>query len=204
MATVTKTWSFASDVMGMTAIGSSSIPFGWVNDGNPAGAVKFTSTLKAQTNVNQTAEVLNPTDTWETWGVPAGATVTSLAITAWQSRLVANSRLSAANFQVNVINFSGTPVHTAGPLISATLPITPTATTYSAGAAGSAVAVDATYQPSSTPVSLQLSYTETTTNQTGVSVDYRFDEITLAITYTPPSGGGTPVAMSPAAMLMGM
>lgn len=197
----TKTWSFATDAMGMTAIaGSASINFGWVSADQ---AIQFTSATKNLASQFRAVSRSTTGETWETWGVPPGSTVRAIQVTGWSKRLAANTGLTAAQITIDVIDSGGLLVYgAAGNAIAATLPTTPTATTYSAGAAGASLAVNAEFQASTTDVRLQLKYTESTGNTNNPSVDYRFDEITLQMTYS--GGGGTPAAMSPASMLMGM
>jgi hypothetical protein len=203
MATVTKTWSFTTDAMGLAAsAGSTSISFGWVSADQ---AIQFTSALKNLASAFRVAVRATTGETWETWGVPSGATVTTVQATAWNKRLAANTGLTAAQIQADLVASDGSLVYgAAGNLILTTLPTTPTATAYSAGAAGASLPISVAYQASTTDVRLQLRYTVSSGNTNNPSVDYRFDEIAVQITYTPPTGGGPPAAMTPAAMLLGM
>lgn len=200
MATVTKTWSFPTDAMGLVkTTGSASITFAWVSADQ---AIQFST---ASRNFSGNAAVATPdsTDTWETWGVPAGSTVTGIRLAGWKSRLAANVGLTSATLQFEVVDSFGTSL-TNPTLYTATLATTPTATTYTAGPAGSLQSVTATFQPSNSYVRLQLFYTEATGTAQSPNVKYLFDDIAYEITYTPPAGGGGAAAAQPAALLMAL
>jgi hypothetical protein len=187
MATVAKTWDFTADAMGLADSGSdANLAFAW--DATDR-AVKFTCTAKSVT-ATELARRATTGETWETWGVPAGATVTGLQVTGWAKKLVSNTKLSSHTLVVSVVDPAGALVHAAaGDLLSTTLPTT-VDVGYVAQAAGPVVAVDAAYQASNTDVRLGLSYSVTTSGGGGsASVDQRFDAITLEIAYTPPGGG---------------
>lgn len=205
--TVVKTWAFASDAEGLADAGNTAnLTFAAeTGDGNPAGSVKLTTGTKGQT-LTEFARRATTGETWETWGVPSGGTVTAVQVTAWSERLVANTKLSSHSLKARVIGSGGTTVHSVGDALDAALGTT-TDATWQAGTAGSSRAVDAGSQASTTDVRLELEYTVTTSGGGGsANVDQRFDQIALTITYTPGGGGGeAPVRRRPAVRrLMGV
>ncbi len=181
--TGTKTWNFTGNAEGLADPGNhASVAFSFDATDN---AVLFSTTVKSLTNAVEFGRKSTTGETWETWGVPVGATVTNVQITAWQEKLVANSKLSAHSIKARIINSSGTTIHTAGDILDVALGTTLDAS-YQAGVAGTQRAVDASYQASTTDVRLELEYTVTTLGGGGTAaVDQRFDVITLTITYTP-------------------
>lgn len=183
MPTVTKTFTFASGTEGLLDLGISGVTFAHVaGDGNPSGSIQFTQATKLVTQSEIGAR--NTTgETWETWGVPAGSTVTSVQITAWQERLAANTKLSSHSVQMQVMG-SDSASALAGDLINTSLGTT-TDATWQAGAAGSSQAVNTNRQASTTDVRLYITYSVTTSGGGGsANVDQRFDQIELTITYT--------------------
>jgi hypothetical protein len=185
MPTVVKTWAFASDAEGLTDAGVSAVAFAHLTtDGNPSGCVRFTQATKAVTQ-SERALRASTGETWESWGVPAGATVTGVQVTAWQEKLAANTKLSSHSISARVIGSGGASVHSAGDLLAAVALGTTTDATWQAGAAGTARAVDSGAQASGTDVRLELEYSVVTSGGGGsASVDQRFDQIQLTITYT--------------------
>lgn len=188
-ATQVKTWSFLSGSEGLADAGNENkLDFQHESgDGSPAGSVSFTTSTKSST-LQEFARRPSTGETWETWGVPAGSTVTSVQITAWKERTVANTKLSSHTFKARIIGSGGSTVHSAGDLLSVSL-ATGTDASWQTGSAGSSRAVDGGSQASTTDVRLELDYTVTTSGGGGgANVDQRFDEISLTITYTAPSG----------------
>ena len=189
MATAVKTWVFASDAEGLVDAGNSaSLGFAYEgSDGNGAGCVKFTQSMQNAGDQTEYARRAATGETWEDWGVPAGATVTQVQITGWDERLVSNNKLSNHSLDVRVINSGGTTVHSAGDLLGVSLG-TGTDSTWQSGGAGTQRAVDASYQASDTDVRLMLIYQCDINTGAGSDVDQRFDNIELTIVYT---AGGT-------------
>ena len=186
MPTVTKTWVFAADAEGLADAGvSANIAFAYEGaDGDPAsGCVKFTS-ASVPASIERARRAATG-QTWETWGVPAGATVTNVQITAWRSKVVAESGGGINIARMRIVDSAAASVHSAGDLISS--PVGAPAT-WITNPAGSARAVNALSQASTTDVRLEIEY-ETYTTGTN---DVRFDTITLAITYV--GGGSTSMA----------
>lgn len=187
-----KTFVFATDAEGLADAGNAaSLVFAYVSaDGNPSGSIGYTTTLESVTQT-EFARRASTGQTWETWGVPTGATVTSVVVAAWNEKTAGVTKLSSHSLKARIINSSGTTIHSAGDLLNATLSIT-SDTTWQSGTAGSSVAVDSSYQASTTDVRLELEYTVTTSGGGGsAAVDQRFDNIRIDITYTPAPSGTT-------------
>lgn len=184
MPSVTKTWTFASGAEGLADAGNSAVTFAaQAGDGNPADSVKFTQGTKSVTHT-EFARRATTGETWETWGVPAGATVTDVQVTAWSERLVSNTKLSSHSIKARIIDSGGASVHAAGDLLDVALGTT-TDASWQAGAAGTQRAVDSAKQASTTDVRLELEYGVTTSGGGGsANVDQRFDQIELTITYS--------------------
>lgn len=185
MPTVTRTWAFASDAEGLADAGVSGVVFGFLGtDGNPSGCVRFTQANKAQ-NVTERALRASTGQTWESWGVPAGATVTQVQVTAWSEKLVANTKLTSHTISARIVGAGGASVHSAGDLLAAVALGTTVDASWQAGAAGTARAVDSGSQASGTDVRLELEYAVVTSGGGGsASVDQRFDQVQLTITYS--------------------
>jgi len=183
---LTKTWStWNSGVVGENLVdGGQSSQIVYSRDATDSAA-KFVNTYaSAGTNGEIAREVTG--DTWEAWGVPAGATVTSVQLTGWAKKQVANTALTSQSWGISIVNSSGTKIHgsTSNLVTSGTLPTTIDAG-YVSGAAGSTVAVDSAYQASTTVVRLQLTVTQTTT--ASASADVRFNDVAILIMYTVPT-----------------
>lgn len=188
MPVINKVWSFESDAEGLSDRGNTaSITFAWqtgYSQSASGGCVKFTMTSKSAT-ATEYAYNSSTGATWQTWGVPINAKVTTVQITSWYERTVAVTKLTTNTVNIYIINSDGTTVHSAGNLIAAY----DAGTTADSGAwvsatAGSARAVDAAYQASSTDVRLRIDQSFVTGGtSSAASVDQRYDTITLAITY---------------------
>lgn len=188
--TGTKTWAFAADAEGLTDAGNAAnLTFAaHAGDGNPADSVKFTTPTKGQT-MTEFARRSGTGETWETWGIPSGATVTDVQITAWNEKLRANTKLSSHSVKARIIGSGGSSVHSAGDLLDASLG-TAIDSSWQSGAAGTSRAVDAGNQASTTDVRLELEYTVVTSGGGGsANVDQGFDQIQLTVTYSPPPSG---------------
>jgi hypothetical protein len=188
--TTTKTWAFAADSEGLADAGNSTnLTFAaHAGDGNPADSIKFTTATKGQT-MTEFARRSGTGETWETWGIPSGATVTDVQITAWDEKLRANSKLSSHSIKARIIGSGGSSVHSAGDLLDVALGTT-VDSSWQSPAGGTSQAVDAGSQASTTDVRLELEYTVTTTGGGGsTNVDQGFDQIQLTVTYTPPPSG---------------
>ena len=192
----TKTWVFASDTEGLADAGNhANVSFAHeAGDGNPSGAAEFSTSTKALSAATEFARKASTGDTWETWGVPAGATVTQVQVTAWDEKLTANTKLTSHTLKARVIGSGGGTVHSAGDLLDVAMGTTVDAS-WQAGAAGTARAVDAGSQAASTDVRLELQWVVTTSGGGGsADVQQDLDNIELTITYTP-GGGGPPKSL---------
>lgn len=184
MATVDKTWVFAADNEGLADVGDSAISVAHDTAGNPGGSLEF---LGAASGLTERARRASTGETWETWGVPSGSTVTSVQVISWDKRHWDGGG-QTPRFRMRVVGSGGTTVHTAGELVD---------TTFGSGAdgawssqgAGTSRAVDAGSQPSTTDVRLEV---QVDINPAGVSFDHGIDNILLRMTYTA-GGGGTTV-----------
>lgn len=181
MATVDKTFSFASDAEGLTDQVQSGVVFAWLSsDGSPAnGCVRFTQATKS---VTQTESAVQTGKVWTDWGVPAGATVTHMQLISMNEKLATNTKLSSHNFRVNVRDAS---VYVgSGWLYDAALGTTVDSSWQAIGA-GTQQTIDAGKGDSTDPANLYLEYTVTTSGGGGnAAVDQRVDEIVIRLTYT--------------------
>lgn len=204
MPTVVKTWSFATDAEGLAdAGGSSSIAFAYEGgDGSAsAGCVKFTTAVDGLVNETEQGRKVSTADTWETWGVPGGATVTNVQVTAWKAKLADDTGLSEANdckLTIQAVDASAVSVTDADLIGSQNI----TSLSWTAMSAGSLRGVISGKQTSSTPVRLELEV-RLSTDDPSTSVDVRFDSIELTITYDDGTTGGA-VTPPVASVVMGM
>lgn len=183
MATVTKTWTFAADNEGLADVGDSAISLAHDTAGNPGGSLEF---LGAASGTTERARRATTGQTWETWGVPAGSTVTDVQVTGWDSRKWANT--GTPTVKVRVVGSGGGTVHSAGDLVSLALGAGANVA-WVANGAGTSRAVDSGSQPSTTDVRLEIQI-DLTAAQSGF--DLGLDNIALLITYT--AGGPTAVS----------
>ncbi len=178
MATVTKTWNFASDAEGFVDVGDTGkIAFEYDSStGYPSsGSVRFNQTF----NGSSSERARTGTGvTWETWGVPAGSTVTSANITFYAKKNM-SSGFTSVTFKARILNSSDTTVHSAGDIYSATI----SATTWGALYTGTSRNIDSSYQASSTNVKMEIAVDPITTT-TALSRYLNIDTIVLTITYT--------------------
>lgn len=183
MPTVVKQWLFASDAQGLADAGNhANIAFAHESgDGSPAnGCVKFTTSTNNLNQQSEYARRASTGETWVTWGVPAGALVTSVQITGWRSKVQSDGGLTNYTLKARVVDSAGASVHSAGDLLSDdAVPYSGTWTTESAGVSRS---INADKQAAATDVRLELQWT-VTTQFAGTNVDARFDSIELTITY---------------------
>lgn len=181
-----KTWA---DFAGFTDQGvTASITAQIDAAGNPGPSCDFTTTTAGLTGALE--KWRGPSATWESWGVPAGAVVTTVQITGFDTQCYARAGVTAnPTIKMRLVDATtGTTVHAAGELQSASLAETVDAA-WHARTAGTARTVDSGKQASTTAVKLELELTITTT--TSVNSDFGFDNVVLAITYAAPAGAGT-------------
>lgn len=190
MATVDKTWVFASDNEGLADVGDSAWTINHDTAGNPGGSLEYGADTLSGT-VTERARRATTGETWETWGVPAGSTVTDVQVISFDSRdWQGGSGTTSFTVKARVVNSSAATVHSAGDLYNAAVNAT---NVWSANGAGTSRAVDASYQASTTDVRLEV---EVTVVKSASSVtDLGLDNILLRITYT--AGGATTLPRTP-------
>jgi hypothetical protein len=185
MATVTKTWVFASDNEELADGGNhANITLNHDTAGNPGGSMDFVTDDVALTNAIEFARASSTTPTWETWGVPAGAIVTDVQITGydWRQWGVA-ARITSHGYKMRVVDSAGATVHSAGDLVATDPSTNVDHVSWQSVGAGTSRAVDAGKQASTTQVRLEVEY-RITRVATGTDLcDVGFDNIELTITY---------------------
>lgn len=192
-ATVVKTWTFVSTTEGLADAGNSAtLTFAAeTSTGNPTNSVKFSFNTK-NASATEFARNASTGETWETWGVPAGGTVTSIQVTAW-SEITGPGLFGVTvnNFSARIISSTGTSVTSgAGDIITTTAMGTTDDTAWTVQSAGSSRAVNSASQASTTDVRLELQQAVTTSGALGILLQ-EYDQIELTITYTPGAGGGS-------------
>jgi hypothetical protein len=121
-------------------------------------------------------------ETWETWGVPAGATVTGVELVTYD-RAITNTggRVTDSLVEVDILNSAGSASVLSGVLLSNTNRTT--GSTAGATGAGSR-SVSGGSQASNTVVRLQF-FNQLSSNSSSVTWSYSLDNLLLRITYTP-------------------
>lgn len=177
MPTVDKTWVFASDNEGLADVGVGAWTINHDTAGNPGGSLEFGADAL---NGTFTEKARRPStgETWETWGVPAGATVTDVQVISWEYRTYAITVTSYA-FTMRILDSAAVSVHSAGDLASLTLTLNGV---WNAVGAGTSRAVDAGKQASTTDVRLEVEGTVVTGG--AKNPDVGIDNVLLRITYT--------------------
>lgn len=179
MATVDKTWDFPADAMGLADVGDSAITVVW--DGG-AGAVSGNGSLEftgAATGVTERARRASTGETWETWGVPPGSTVTDVQLQQAYKRRWDGSAPTAA-LAMRIVDSAAASVHSAGDILTVAA-ATGADGAWVAQGVGTSRAVDSGKQASTTDVRLEVQITSGAPNST---LDFGVDAITLRITYT--------------------
>jgi hypothetical protein len=143
-------------------------------------AAKFT--MLGPTSNNEYAAPASTTETWETWGIPAGKTVTAVQLISWKKKLVSNTGFSSMTYSINIV--LGTNVNqkvTDSEMMPAvTDPLTQDSS-YVDQTAGSQVSVSSSYQASTTAVKLKIMVGFTNSASGG---DLRFDDVAVKIWFT--------------------
>ena len=106
--------------MGLADVGDSAISVVWdggAGNGGAAGSLEFTG---AATGVTERARRSSTGETWETWGVPSGATVTDVQVISWAKRRWDGNSMTAT-VAMRVLDSTAASVHSAGDLVSAAL-----------------------------------------------------------------------------------
>ena len=171
MATVQRTFSFATNAEGLTDQAVSAIAFAWDGaDGNPAGCVKFTQGTK---NVTQSERATTSGLTWASYGVPAGATVNTARVVSFWRKVAANTKLTSHTLAIRAAGLG---------LAADTLPTVVGGWLAGGGIAAAQSAAGAT---ASATAELELQYDITTSGGGGsAAVDARIDQVVLEIDYT--------------------
>lgn len=159
------------------------LTFAWLagdSPSGPGGCVHFT------TSSNGVMEGRGETvgNTWETWGVPPGATVLSAQVTEWFTKVAANGLLTAADVAgIRIVDAHGDRVYDGNDPIDSFPLNTTVDVAWQAQGPGLPVAILPASQPSATPVQFVIDL-DVTTSGGGSNVDIRFDSISLAIVYS--------------------
>lgn len=179
MATVTKTFAFATTAEGFVATPGTSVTLSYDGaTGNPAGALKSTLATKSRTG----ASYWEWSGTWEALGVPTGAIVTAVALGGASVRCTQfTSATSAKNGPYELRDSAGTLLGT----LWAGRTATAVDAAWVAVAAQASLAVPAAQRPSNTTVRIRLNSTLVTPNTTGATVTTYDDQVALTFTYTP-------------------
>jgi len=188
MATVTKTWTFASTAENFTLYSETGGGVGTVSYDAGYTALKFDYSNAATAEDFNIVSRLSATQTWETWGVPAGATVTSVELTNVSIATANNADrdLDTANFGVRIINSAGTVI-VANVLASYILPVIDGTTYqydsfYSTAGDGQQL-INATYQASNTNLLVELDMNYITLGNNNSILTNLFIDLTLNINY---------------------
>ena len=155
MATVTKTFAFVSNAEGyVPVVSTANIDMSWNSLGNPSGSLRAFTSSKG---VSATENYWEYTGTWESLGVPVGATVTSIRLMSASTRCVSRS----SHAQTTVIG--PYRLHDAGGTAIGTLWSGRTATSqeasWTATATQSPVSIPSGSQDSTATIRIQLADT---------------------------------------------
>lgn len=179
MALVTKTFAFATDSETLADLALlTTITFAFEGaDGNPSGSVKFTSGTKSLASAVEKGRGVGTT--WETFGVPAGATVNTVRVVSYERKIVAVAKLSSHSHILRFVNGSGATI--GGDLASEALP-----TATGAWLAGTGIAAAQTVAQASNATALfEIQYTLSTLGGGGAAnIDTRVDQVLVEIDYT--------------------
>lgn len=183
MATLTRTFTFATNAEGFTA--NPAAPSGTSHTysssvGNPAGSLQTRTTGR---NRSRTMSWWDWTGTWQQLGVPAGSTVTAIQLTGAQTR--------CSEYNVGAASIIG-PYELrdgGGGTLLGTLwggrTVTSATTAWTATTAQAAVSVPAGYQDASSTIRIRLADQQATANNNSAAVTSHDDQVSLLITYTP-------------------
>lgn len=186
MPTVTRTWSFTEGTEALVDGGNTTNIT--VTTNIVEGSVEFDSSTR---NLGHTEYARSENDdTWETHGVPTGATVTACRVTAWSKKVVTNTanKLFDMTFDVRFVNAANTNILDATEMVTYNQNVVtgiPVDANFVSLTAGSNVNVLAGSQSSTSVAKLEIDAFLDTTNTNG-AIDVRMGAITVEITYTDP------------------
>lgn len=184
MATASRTYVFAANAEGFTDVGDDAglaVAFSGT-DGNPAGSLEWLGS-----GLSLGAHSERSRDTLQDWtakfsGIPAGATITQVQVTGWDE-LSWNTGYSARQVRFRIVDSGGTTVHSAGELFDTGSGVAANNIgTPSAKGAGTARAVDSSFQAAATQIRFEIQL-NVTASGTG-NVDFEQDNIAVTVTYT--------------------
>lgn len=179
MGYIQKMWTFDTTSEGLADVGNSAVITGvWDATGNGGGAFDISATSNGSESFRRAATG----ETWETWGVPPGLTVTSVEILSADShRWTAGS--GTQRFRMRLVDSAATSLVAAdlfdnSPATGATDSAGVWVPYYGAGAK----AVNAGKQASTTDVRLEIQFDPSV----AVSYDVSWDNIQLQINFSDP------------------
>lgn len=195
MPTVVKTFRFDSDLEGLEEAGLSLTSIGYyAGDGDPSnGCCRIQLSGGGFAAVAKYARKPGTTDSWETWGVPPGATVQTVECARAQGKQAGTGAITALLY-ARVVDATAGSVHgsgTAHDLIAANIAPDiggPAGTWFDLGTNG-VQAVDSGRAASTQSVRLEI---QADVGLVTGSCDFRLDTIVLHIVYTGGSSGGDP------------
>jgi len=180
MPSVTKIWTFTSDLEGFADAGNNAnVNFSHQSsDGSPTpGSLELAWAVASGQEFCRSA----PGQTWESWGVPAGATVTHVRVVSFNYRqLIIFPNTVDVDFRIK----SGSNNVCSSDLFTQVFTYTLSGWL---SASGSQIAVDSAYQASNTSVRFEIDADAVWASSTS---QLRFDSIQLEITYTGGGSGG--------------
>lgn len=182
MATASYTWqTWSGSTWEVLADAGNSANIIYAKDTTDVAA-KFTCTTKG-TNQTEYGRKSGSGDSYESiFSVPAGSVITAIQCTAWKYKRVAVSKLTSQNIVIKMIDDAAGTVAT---VISSTSLGTSTDSTYQSGSAGTNQTGLEIASNVNVRLSLELAMVVATSSGTA-SVDTRFDDVTIQVTYTPP------------------
>jgi hypothetical protein len=179
MATVTKTFSFVSNAEGWASTGGTAdTTLGWVASGGNTGGC-LSSRIFGR---NKSADPLWFYEgTWESMGVPTGATVTNIKLLGFDWRCSEwNVGNTTTQIRASLLMNSDATVQIAQ--LSTNEPTVSGTTTYAA-ITGTIQSVGASYQASNTTVRLRFDIYLRSANNASAAVTLLMDNFSVEITY---------------------
>ena len=151
------------------------------------GSAKFTFATKNTTvsEFGRKGGAAAAGDSWQSiFGIAAGQVITQVRVSAWKTKMVANTKLSSHTLTVKIVDDSGNTVTDANLLNAVALRNAAGESSFTSETAGSNVNVLSASQAGATSVRLSLEYSVTTSGGgSACSCDTRFDDVTIEITY---------------------